>query len=435
MPEFDHPHLKRNTASLIQHIQTTRKERTILFTDIEHSTRFWSRHGDIKGRLMVDRHNWLLFPIIKHFGGWVVKTIGDSIMAAFKDPDQALDAAIAFQQMLERERRANPDFTIQIRIGLHSGATLVEHNDVFGDVVNIAARVESQADGGEILLSSETRKSIDRKKYVLEDKGAFVPKGKTKALQVYLCRWQEAPDLLAAIHIPTRVPLVPRQRAELLLYALCSGAAAVLLVWRYLRFVASENETLALMLLNPDTFWWEYPLLALLGLLLLGAVYFGAFRLKKIPHALFRSLKGGFGFLTAFLLTLGVLSLLPGAPGAYFRKPLVASKHLFVKALLPDTPVYRAPAIGGKIIRHYQPGQLLLLADVKTNGPVTWNKVLIGPNRYGWMPRVMPPDIGIPARRVTLTDKFHFRVRDGYALGLGLCGFLWGFLTFRLRPA
>lgn len=435
MNDLLHPHAKRNTESLIQHIQSTRKERTILFTDIEHSTRFWSHHGDIKGRLMVDRHNWLLFPIIKHFGGWVVKTIGDSIMAAFKDPDQAMQAAIAFQQMLERERRANPDFTIQIRIGLHSGATLVEHNDVFGDVVNIAARVESQAEGGEILLSAETRKHLDRKKYALEDRGEFMPKGKTKALQVYLCRWQEAPDLLAPIHVSTRLPLVPRQRFEILLYAVSSLALAVFLVWRYLRFLLSENETISLMLLNPGTFWWEYPLLVLLGLSLAAGVYYAAFRLKKFPHTLLRSLKGGFGFLAAFLLGLGLFSLMPGAPGHYLRTPLAASKHLFVKALLPDTPVYRVPAIGGEIIKHYQPGQLLLLADVKTNGPVTWNKVLIGPGRYGWTPRVMPPDIGVPAKRVTLTDKFTFRIRDIYSLVLGLGGFVWGFLTFRLRPA
>ena len=428
-------HAKRNTASLIQHIRSTRKERTILFTDIEHSTRFWSRHGDIQGRLMVDRHNWLLFPVIRHFGGWVVKTIGDSIMAAFKDPDQALRAAIAFQQMLERERRLNPDFTIQIRIGLHSGATLVEHNDVFGDVVNTAARVESQAEGGEILLSAETRKRINWKKYVLEDHGAFVPKGKTRPLQVYLCRWQEAPDLLEPIRVSSRLPLIPGQRLEILLYAASSAAAVLLPGWLYLRFLASENETLSLMLLNPGTFWWEYPLLILLGVLAAAGLYAAAFKLKKIPHALLRCFKGGFGFLAAFTLSLGLLSLLPGAPGRYFQTPLHASKHLFVKALLPDTPAYRTPALDGEIFRHFQPGQLLLLNAVKQSGGVTWNRVLVGPGRYGWMPRVLPLDIGVLPKRVTFTDKFYFRIRDLYALILGLCGFLWGFLTFRLRPA
>jgi hypothetical protein len=54
---------------------------TVLFTDIKNSTSFFASRGDIEGRVMLQKHNALLFPIIEKYHGWVVKTIGDAIMA------------------------------------------------------------------------------------------------------------------------------------------------------------------------------------------------------------------------------------------------------------------------------------------------------------------------------------------------------------------
>ena len=69
--------------SATKHIRSSRKHVTILFSDIEESTTYWDKYGDIEGRLMVDRHNRLMFPIIQKFRGRIIKTIGDSIMASF----------------------------------------------------------------------------------------------------------------------------------------------------------------------------------------------------------------------------------------------------------------------------------------------------------------------------------------------------------------
>lgn len=78
---------------------------TILFTDVEGSTSYWDRHGDIKGRLMIDQHNRVVFPIIRQFKGKIIKTIGDAVMASFHDPEEAMKAAIAVQQGLEKKRK------------------------------------------------------------------------------------------------------------------------------------------------------------------------------------------------------------------------------------------------------------------------------------------------------------------------------------------
>ncbi len=153
MPDAQQSAFKKSISS---HIDKSQKDVTILFTDIEDSTLYWHTHGDLAGRLMVDRHNRILFPIVKKFRGRIIKTIGDSIMAMFKRPKDALNAAIAMQQVLREEREKDPDFPIKIRIGIHTGKAIVEHNDVYGDIVNVAARVEGQSKGNGIALSSKT---------------------------------------------------------------------------------------------------------------------------------------------------------------------------------------------------------------------------------------------------------------------------------------
>ena len=77
-------------SSATKHIKSSRKHVTILFSDIEESTTYWDKFGDIEGRLMVDRHNRILFPVIHRFKGRIIKTIGDSIMASFRKPEHAV---------------------------------------------------------------------------------------------------------------------------------------------------------------------------------------------------------------------------------------------------------------------------------------------------------------------------------------------------------
>ena len=180
------------TNSIIRQIHRSRKPVTILFTDIEDSTRYWDTHGDVKGRLMVDQHNRLTFPVVKRFGGKIIKTIGDAIMASFKDPDDAIKAAIGIQQVLHLMREKDRSFGLKVRIGLHTGHAIVEDNDVFGNVVNVAARVESKAKGNEILLSKTTFAKLNKLNLRLTRKGAtlyeeLIPRLLRKEQEILSC--------------------------------------------------------------------------------------------------------------------------------------------------------------------------------------------------------------------------------------------------------
>jgi class 3 adenylate cyclase len=189
------PLLKRSRKGIAR----TRKWVTVVFTDIVDSTQHWHELGDIEARIQLDQHDRLLKAVVKEFDGVLVKTIGDSLMVTFELPDNAIRAAIAMQHVLEEHREKNPDFELKIRIGIHRGQALVEEDDVYGNTVNVAARVESQAGSGEIIVSDWVISAIDRDNYSLSRIGSFVPKGKTASLLLYRVNWWRDESRLDAI--------------------------------------------------------------------------------------------------------------------------------------------------------------------------------------------------------------------------------------------
>lgn len=427
---------ERDKHSLTRHIQLARRQRTIMFSDIVHSTRFWATHGDVQGRLMLDRHNWLLFPIIKKFKGHIIKTIGDAIMASFKHPNQALHASIAMQQILDQERRRNPNFKLAIRIGLHTGHTIVEQRDVYGDTVNVASRIESQGKRHEILLSPETNALLSED-FPIRFKKSFRAKGIAEALDIYSCQWQDFPDLVHNLRLPTRLPLIPQQRIEMVIYSLGGLAAAWLMAMLYLRYIFSDHEAVALILFNPPLLVTDYPWLLLpIGAVIAGAMLaFRRYKFSTISLPMMHVIKGLFGFCLFFALAYLALSLFPKSMAPYLYESTYESKHLFVQSVSDEARIYEQPALSAPIIKPFHTGQILLLADIRRTDQLTWNKVLIRREVYGWVPRVLPPQIGVPEKRLSMTNKFYFRHLDIIALLAGLIGLIWGMVTFRVRPA
>jgi class 3 adenylate cyclase len=135
----------------------------LLFTDIKGSTHLYNRVGDARAYGFVREHYAVLTRAVREHDGAVVKTIGDAVMAAFTDPANALDAALtirddiaAFNRHLAAETGAE-GLAILVKIGLHSGAciavTLNDRLDYFGSAVNLAARLQSESAGSDIVLS------------------------------------------------------------------------------------------------------------------------------------------------------------------------------------------------------------------------------------------------------------------------------------------
>lgn len=436
-------HEEESSQSIIDQIKSSRRDVTLLFTDIEGSTRYWDEAGDIKGRLMIDRHNRLLFPVIEKFHGSIIKTIGDAIMASFKKPKNALKAAIAIQQILERERERNPDFQIKVRIGIHTGDAVVEKRDVYGDAVNVASRVEGEAKGSEILLSRDTNLRLKEGDFRLKRHGSFMPRGKTEKMEVYRCDWEPPPLLASKMREGRFIPVPKRQKYELLLYLIVASATCYFICLEYIRYFLMDYEQLAYLLLNPGQIY-GYPLLllaiAISSAVLLSLLCILLIRIKTVPVFVLRLLKGGFGASIVFGALYLLIHLLP--PGDYLKEEISenlnsvihGSQYLLVKVVSDEAEILDSPSMKGEVVCKVKKGKLLLLVDIKKDGTMTWNRVSVGRDSHGWIARVIPPRMGVPAKRVTNTKKFYFRNMDLYSLVLSLIGFLWGMLSFRVRP-
>ena len=185
--------LLRERMRLEEKLQDHSREITVMFTDIKGSTSFFESYGDIEGRQMVQKHNDMLFPLIQAHHGKIIKTIGDAIMATFEEPELAVKAAITMQMALEKNNRGEVSKNkIGVRIGLNTGLGLVEEKDVYGDVVNLAARVEAQADAGQILLSSFTYQKVRSQSSILcrYFKSSKV-RGKEEEIKLYRVVWAD----------------------------------------------------------------------------------------------------------------------------------------------------------------------------------------------------------------------------------------------------
>src|SRR6185369_17219636 len=95
-----------------------------------------------------------LAPILAQRGGRIVKLTGDGAIIEFASAVEAVSAAIEFQQaMLEVNAHEPPESAVQFRMGVHLGDLIVEDEDLYGDGVNVAARLEAEAPAGGIVVS------------------------------------------------------------------------------------------------------------------------------------------------------------------------------------------------------------------------------------------------------------------------------------------
>jgi adenylate cyclase len=163
----------------------------ILFADISGSTRLYEVLGDMAARQRVADCLALLADVVRRHSGAVLKTIGDEVMSTFLTADNAMQAARAMQEAVAT---ATPpgQIPLTIRVGLHFGAALVETGDVFGDTVNVAARIVALAKGGQILTTPQLVTTLSpalRANTRHIDRAPV--KGKQEEIDIYEFIWKE----------------------------------------------------------------------------------------------------------------------------------------------------------------------------------------------------------------------------------------------------
>lgn len=138
----------------------SRRLAAIMLTDIVGYSRRMN-DNETEALKMLEKHNGTLFPVIAAHEGRILKTMGDAILAEFQSVVQAVKCSLAIQSAL-REHNAPlpPGERIEVRIGIHVGDVVVADGDLFGDGVNIAARIQPLAEPGGVCVSSVVHSQI-----------------------------------------------------------------------------------------------------------------------------------------------------------------------------------------------------------------------------------------------------------------------------------
>ena len=133
-----------------------------------------------------------LDPILARYGGRLVKLTGDGALVEFGSAVDALSATIAFQQAMAEANSDQPaDGLLVFRMGLHLGDLIVDGDDLYGDGVNIAARLEAEAPAGGILISRSIRDAVaGRVKATFEDLGGLSLKNIERPIRSFSVKWQ-----------------------------------------------------------------------------------------------------------------------------------------------------------------------------------------------------------------------------------------------------
>jgi adenylate cyclase len=127
----------------------------IMFADVAGSSGLYEKHGDELALESIERCLNVMRAVASEFSGRVIKTIGDELMVVFDNPEDAFCASCEIQWRVSDLAPCGTD-KLGVRIGFHFGEALQQDDDVFGDSVNIAARVVELAKAGQILTSGRT---------------------------------------------------------------------------------------------------------------------------------------------------------------------------------------------------------------------------------------------------------------------------------------
>jgi class 3 adenylate cyclase len=150
---------------------------TVLFTDIAESTQRAAGLGDRRWATLLERHDQIVARQVSRFGGRIVKSTGDGVLALFDGPARAVQCAVAIRDALR-------SIELSVRTGVHIGEIELKDDDVAGIAIHIAARISALAPAGEIYVSRTVRDLVAGSQIHFEDLGSLSLRGIPEPWQV-----------------------------------------------------------------------------------------------------------------------------------------------------------------------------------------------------------------------------------------------------------
>jgi class 3 adenylate cyclase/predicted Ser/Thr protein kinase len=240
--------LLKARAEIDEQLRRHKNTLTVLFTDVAGSTSFFERNGDTAGLAMIHRHDELATGAVQRHNGRVIKTIGDSAMAEFPDPSSAVRAGVEIErQFLELNLTLPENQRVDVRIGIHSGVGFRKGNDVFGDVVNVAARIVKRTAPGQILISRAVYEAVSKESDLnCQWLSKFTIDGRVEKEDIFEVQWTDAAayrEVRERLTGPSSIP----SRYEVLSQVGTGGTGVV-----YKARDLETDEIVALKILKPE---------------------------------------------------------------------------------------------------------------------------------------------------------------------------------------
>lgn len=172
--------------------EPTTRHLTILLTDIKGFTDKTSSKSRAEISTMLDEHRAVVLPLLEARGGHLVKTIGDAFLMTFESPTNAVLAGVSVQEALAKLNEGrSADDRLEIRIAINSGEVNLMENDVFGEAVNITARIEGIAEAGQVYFTEAVYLAMNKSEVPSSEIGLMQLKGIPEKIRVYKVRREE----------------------------------------------------------------------------------------------------------------------------------------------------------------------------------------------------------------------------------------------------
>ena len=176
-------------------------EVSILFADVCGSTRLYETLGDQRAQAVIGECIMFMLDVVERHHGTLVKTIGDEVMVRFDDPNDGIRAAMEIQEDNESGRQYAGQ-RISLRAGIHHGPAILDDGDVFGDAVNVAARMAGIAKASQIITTGDTVEHLDEDlQDMAREFDRTTVKGKTEVLTICEMLWEA--DDVTTMNVPS----------------------------------------------------------------------------------------------------------------------------------------------------------------------------------------------------------------------------------------
>jgi adenylate cyclase len=173
-------------------MESAPRQVAILFADITGSTRLYETHGDAEALAAINRCFDVIRRVCLEYNGRVVKTVGDEAMAVFPSAANAAYASMSMQAQVA-ELRTSRGVALSIHVGFHFGPVIDDNADVFGDSVNVAARLSELAKSGQTLVSAQTVEVLSPSlRSRMRNHDLQTVRGKQDDIRVFELLWQDS---------------------------------------------------------------------------------------------------------------------------------------------------------------------------------------------------------------------------------------------------